>query len=185
MQKIVLLLLLFSTAFCHAQFGKNCEVQQFKINIASPGLEYEKGIGTNFTLDIRAALQPAIDPIASEPLAEIEFYPALTLQSRYYHNMERRFRQGRQAYGNSANYIAPTVALLIPEARVIDGVEASDPYASAGLVYGLQRSFNSGLSFSIDVGGAYYFGSFKGGIYPVANLSIGWIVSEKRWCVGK
>ncbi len=139
----------------------------------------------NTTLDIRVALQPALDPVASDPLTEIEFYPALTVQSRYYHNLERRFRLSKQAYGNSANYIAPTVALLIPEARVIDGVETSGAYAYAGLLYGIQRSFNSGISFSIDFGAAYYFGAFNGGIYPAANLSIGWIVSEKRWCVGK
>ena len=58
-------------------------------------------------------------------------------------------------------------------------------FATAGLVTGIQRSYNSGLSFSVDVGAAYYLGEFNGGIHPVFNLSIGWIVSEKRWCVGR
>ncbi len=28
-------------------------------------------------------------------------------------------------------------------------------------------------------------GQFSGGIYPVVNLALGYIVSEKRWCVGR
>ena len=64
--------------------------------------------------------------------------------------------------------------------EIVDGV-----HGYAGLVYGAQRSFNSGFSFSIDAGAGYYVGPFRGSIQPVVNLSIGWIVSEKRWCVGK
>ena len=65
------------------------------------------------------------------------------------------------------------------EGRLVEGV-----HGYGGLVYGIQRSFDSGFSFSIDAGAGYYVGPFKGSIQPVVNLSIGWIISEKRWCVG-
>ena len=182
---MILLLLWLACFNTIAQFGKNCEVRQLKINLASPGLEYEMALGVNSTLDFRVALQPALDPFAEEPLENYEFFPAITVQNRYYHNFNGRDRRGRQIYGNSGNYIAPSVSVFEPGERLIENEIVEGVYASAGLVYGIQRSYNSGLSFSIDVGPAYYVGPFRGGIYPTFNLSLGWIISEKRWCVGK
>lgn len=185
MRRIVVLVFCFWSLGASAQFGKNCEVRQWKINIINPGLEYEMGIGVNQTLNIKAAWQLALDPALAEPYEELNFFPALTVQSRFYYNFEKRARKRRQIYGNSADYFAPTVAILSPDARFVNGELIDGPHGYAGLVYGVQRSYNSGLSFSIDAGAAYYIGPFEGGIYPVVNLSIGWIVSEKRWCVGK
>jgi len=172
-------------SFIHAQFGKNCELTQYKINLVNPGLEFEKGLGVNTTINIRAGLQVAIDPAVAEPLEDFAFLPAAVVQYRYYYNFEQRARNRKQIYGNSANYIAPAAALFTPGTRTIDNVEVGGTIAYGGLVTGLQRSYNSGFNFSIDVGAAYYTGAFDDGIYPVANLSIGWIVNEKRWCVGK
>ncbi len=185
MQRIILLIFCFTLGSIHAQFGKNCEIRQWKINVINPGLEYEMGIGVNQTLNIRVAWQLAIDPALSEPYKEFDFFPALTAQTRFYYNFEKRARKRRQIYGNSADYFAPTIAVLSPDARVVNNEIVDGVHGYGGLVYGIQRSYNSGFSFSIDAGAAYYVGPFKGAIYPVVNLSIGWIVSEKRWCVGK
>ncbi len=176
---------LLSGTFMYAQFGKNCEITQFKINLMNPGIEYERGLGVNTTLDIKAGLQIAIDPAVAEPLENFDLFPALAIQYRYYYNFERRGRNGRQIYGNSANYIAPATAIFAPGSRTIDNAEVNGVIAYGGLVTGLQRSYNSGFNFSVDVGAAYYVGPFKGQILPVANISIGWIVNEKRWCVGR
>lgn len=185
MQRIILLIFCFTVSSTYSQFGKNCEIRQWKINIINPGLEYEMGIGVNQTLNIRAAWQLALDPALLEPYEELDFFPAITVQTRFYHNFEQRARRHRQIYGNSANYFAPTVAVLSPDPRVVANEIVDGVHGYAGLVYGVQRSYNSGLSFSIDAGAAYYEGPFEGGVYPVVNISIGWIVSEKRWCVGK
>lgn len=177
--------LLFLTLVLHwgthfAQFGKNCETRQFKINFISPGLEYEAGIGVNSTLSLKLAIQPALDPSLAEPYSDLNILPAVSLQYRLYHNFENRYRNGRFIYGNSGNYLAPAVALFTSSEDVTRA-----EYGYAGLVYGIQRSYGSGFNFSIDAGAAYHMGSFRGGIYPVVNISIGWIVSEKRWCVGR
>lgn len=185
MQKTILLVLLFSTTLFYGQFGKNCELRQFKLNILNPGVEYEMALGTNTTLDIKAGLQVALDPLVSNIYEEVGFFPAIAGQYRYYYNFEKRQRNRRQIYGNSANYIAPAAAVFFPGARTIDNVVVKDIISYAGVVTGLQRSYNSGFNFSVDVGAAYYIGTFKEAIYPVANLSVGWIISEKRWCVGK
>jgi len=184
-RKKLLVVLLFGTSFIYAQYGKNCEIRQYKINLVNPGLEYETGLGVNTTLDIKVGLQVAIDPSVAEPYTDYGFFPALAAQYRYYYNFDRRNRNGRQIYGNSANYIAPAAAVFIPGPRTIDNVIVKDVISYVGAVTGLQRSYNSGFNFSVDVGAAYYIGAFKEAIYPVANLSIGWIISEKRWCVGK
>ncbi len=168
-----------------AQFGKNCELRQFKINIVNPGIEYEMALGVNTTLDVKVGLQVTLDPSTSEIYQDFGFYPSAAAQYRYYYNFRKRQQNRRQIYGNSANYIAPAVAVFAPGARTIENAVVKGAFGYAGLVAGLQRSYNSGFNFSVDVGAAYYLGSFDTGIYPVANLSIGWILSEKRWCVGR
>ena len=169
----------------NAQFGKNCELRQVKLNLINPGLEYEMALGTNTTFDIKAGLQIALDPVVTNIYEELGVFPAVVGQYRYYYNFESRQRNRRQIYGNSANYIAPAVAVFFPGERVISNELVTDIFGYAGLVTGLQRSYDSGFNFSVDVGAAYYTGNFVGSIWPVANLSIGWIISEKRWCVGR
>nr|WP_297919080.1 hypothetical protein [uncultured Allomuricauda sp.] len=185
MRIVFLFLGLFCAQMSIAQFGKNCEVRQIKINMFHPGLEYEMSLGVNSTLDARVAYQFSLDPFTESPIENYQLFPAITLQNRYYYNFDGRATSGRQIYGNSANYIAPSASVFFAgDDFVADDVPRST-FATAGLVTGIQRSYNSGLSFSVDVGAAYYLGEFKGGIQPVFNLSIGWIVSEKRWCVGR
>jgi len=179
-----LFLLLLCTAFMYAQFGKNCEITQVKINVFNPGLEYEKGLGVNTTLDVKLGMQLAINPAVLEPLKDIEFLPAINIQYRYYYNFNSRDSRGRQIYGNSANYIASAAASFV-SINSENNTVTNDIISYAGIVTGVQRSFNSGLNFSIDAGAAYYAGSFKGSIYPVVNFNIGWIVNQKRWCKGR
>ena len=50
MQNKFLALFLLIVLPLSAQFGKNVEQHQFKINILGPGLEYEVGIGQNLSL---------------------------------------------------------------------------------------------------------------------------------------
>lgn len=185
MFRIQLIAMLLCSMLMHGQFGKNCEVRQFKINIFNPGLEYEMALGVNSTLDVRIAWQAALEPASSEPLENLGFFPAITIQNRCYHNFNGRQRRGRDIYGNSGNYVAPTAALFSPDTRNVEGRQVDGIHGYGGVVYGIQRSFDSGLSFSIDAGAGYYVGPFKGDILPVVNLSIGWIISEKRWCVGR
>ena len=177
--------LLFFAAQVTAQFGKNCELRQFKVNLINPGLEYEMALGVNTTLDIKAGLQVALDPLLPDVYEELAFFPAVAVQYRYYYNFEARQRNRRTIYGNSANYIAPAVAAFFPDTRTINNELVKGPFGYAGVVTGLQRSYDSGFNFSVDAGAAYYAGQFEGAIYPVVNLSIGWIFSEKRWCVGR
>lgn len=185
MRKQILILLCCCCFLGRAQFGKNCELRQFKVNVFNPGLEYEMALGTNTTFDLKAGLQVALDPLVTNRYEEPAFFPAVVGQYRYYYNFERRQRNRRQIYGNSANYVAPAIAAFFPDSRTINNEVVKGAFGYAGLVTGLQRSYNSGVNFSFDVGAAYYAGPFKGQMLPVANLSIGWIVSEKRWCIGK
>ena len=184
MRRFLLLVMLFTCFLSHSQYGKNCEIRQIKLNIFNPGLEYEMGVGVNSTLDFRVAWQVALEPASSEPAQDLDFFPAITTQYRFYHNFNGRYHRRRSIYGNSGNYIAPTAALFSPGERTVEGQLVDGVHGYGGLVYGIQRSYNSGISFSIDAGAGYYAGPFKGGIYPVVNLSIGFIISEKRWCVG-
>lgn len=184
MRRFFLGIFLCMGIFMHAQYGKNCEIRQIKINFFNPGLEYEMGLGVNSTLDLRVAWQVALEPASSKPIENLDFFPAITAQYRFYHNFDGRYHRRRSIYGNSGNYVAPTVAIFSPGNRVVEGQLVEGVHGYGGLVYGIQRSFNSGLSFSIDAGAGYYVGPFKGAIHPVVNLSVGWIISEKRWCVG-
>ncbi|MER3373376.1 MAG: hypothetical protein RIM83_01920 [Allomuricauda sp.] len=184
MHRYILIGLLLCCLGMNAQYGKNCEIRQMKLNVFNPGFEYEMGVGVNSTLDVRVAWQAALEPASPEPYDNLDFFPAITAQYRYYHNFNGRYHRRRSIYGNSGNYIAPSAALFSPGDRVVDGNLVEGVHGYGGLVYGIQRSYNSGLSFSIDAGAGYYVGPFKGAILPVVNISLGWIISEKRWCVG-
>ncbi|MEO2052617.1 MAG: hypothetical protein ABGX00_12715 [Allomuricauda sp.] len=184
MRRFHLVLFLCMGLFLQAQYGKNCEIRQIKINFFNPGLEYEMGLGVNSTLDLRVAWQLALEPASANPPENLEFFPAITAQYRFYHNFNGRYHRRRSIYGNSGNYLAPTAAVFSPGNRVVEGQLVEGVHGYGGLVYGIQRSYNSGLSFSIDVGAGYHTGPFKGQILPVVNFSLGWIISEKRWCVG-
>ncbi|SIS86845.1 Protein of unknown function [Zobellia uliginosa] len=184
-QCLPLFLLLLLICQANAQFGKNCELRQMKVNLLNPGFEYEMALGTNTTFDVKAGMQVGLDPLRSNVYEELGFFPAVAGQYRYYYNFEKRQQNRRQIYGNSANYVAPAVAVFFPASRTINEEKVKGAFGYAGLVTGLQRSYDSGFNFSVDVGAAYYSGQFEGGVYPVANLSIGWIISEKRWCVGR
>ncbi|SHJ20492.1 hypothetical protein [Pseudozobellia thermophila] len=185
LRHLTLVLLGFFACQINAQFGKNCELRQVKVNLLNPGLEYEMALGTNTTLDVKAGLQFALDPLQPDVYKELAFLPAIAGQYRYYYNFGSRQRNRRQIYGNSANYVAPAAAVFFPGTRTVENREVKGAFGYVGAVTGLQRSYNSGFNFSVDVGAAYYTGQVDGGVYPVANLSIGWIISEKRWCVGR
>lgn len=172
-------LLLILVGQANAQFGKNCELRQVKINLMNPGFEYEMALGANTTFDVKAGLQVTLDPLLPDVYEELAFLPTITGQYRYYYNFEKRQRNRKQIYGNSANYVAPAAAIFFPGTRTIENMVVKGMLGYAGVVTGLQRSFDSGFNFSVDVGAAYYMGQFESIIYPVANLSIGWIINEK------
>ncbi|MFS4457469.1 DUF3575 domain-containing protein [Maribacter sp. 2304DJ31-5] len=183
LQGTIFLVLLIGSTRTSAQFGKNVEKHQFKINLLFPGLEYEMGVGENSTLNFKAGLQYGLDPNALDPFSQIDLFSAFTAQYRYYHNLERRFRKNKMAYGNSGNYIA-LATTLFTQSPIKNTVETS-PFGAIGPVYGWQRSISAGLSINTELGAGYYLGNFSGGIYPTFTLTLGWIIGEKRWCVGK
>jgi len=185
MRRILLITLLVSSVMATAQFGKNCELRQFKLNIVNPGIEYEMAVGVNTTIDLKLGAQLTIDPSVKDVYSDFDVIPAAAAQFRYYYNFEKRQRKRKQVYGNSANYVAPALAVFAPVSLLKNKVEDNNTFGYVGMVTGLQRSYNSGFNFSFDVGAGYYVGTFNNAIYPVANLSIGWILNEKRWCVGK
>lgn len=176
-------MVLLSCVPLNAQFGKNVELHQFKINVLAPGLEYEVGIGENSTLDFKIGLQAGIQPDSYEDLSDISLFAAATTQYRYYHNLEKRFSNRKFGYGNSGNYIAAS-ASVFGQSPLRNTIE-TEPFAAIGPVYGIQRGISAGLTVNLELGASYYLGDFSGGIYPTFNFTIGWILGEKRWCVGK
>lgn len=184
MQHFPILLLLLIAVPLQAQFGKNVEQHQFKVNILGPGLEYEIGIGQNETLNFRGALQFVTDP-TTDATFEVDVVPAVTGQYRYYHNLGKRFQRQKAAYGNAGNYFAASASFFIGDPILSNIDDGTDLIGFVGPVYGIQRTHSSGLNINIEVGGGYYFEGASGGFGPTFNLSVGWILGEKRWCVGK
>lgn len=89
-------------------------------------------LGTNTTLDLKAGLQFALDPLVVNIYEEIVFLPAVVGQYRYYYNFGKRQRKRKQIYGNSANYFAPAVAAFFPGSRTINNEVVKGAFGYAG-----------------------------------------------------
>ncbi|WP_136464870.1 hypothetical protein [Flagellimonas onchidii] len=167
---------LFITFFyIHATIAQTVEDHQLTINALLPGVVYEHGISKNSTLAAEATIGFAL-------IGGIDYgiYPIGRLEYRHYYNMQRRLDKGKRISGNSGNYLAPTLGFQSGKAVIGDLDYASDFFAAAGVVYGLQRVGRKGLCFRFEVGPAYFFDEFDNNFGLFTALKLGWVVNKRN-----
>jgi len=153
MKKTTFLLFLLCFSFLDAQIDKNVEEYQVQIGLPLPAILYEKGISKNSTLSLEALTGLQITGCSG---CETQFgvHPILRGQYRFYYNMERRIRKGKNITGNTGNYVG---GLLVYQSGspLIGDIQNLD-VLGGGPVYGIQRTYKRGFFYRLEGGVAYF-----------------------------
>ncbi|MFK7813002.1 MAG: hypothetical protein AB8B59_10940 [Maribacter sp.] len=128
--------------------GLQLEKHQVNFNLLSPGIKYEIGLFRNVT----AAASLGLGLATPE-----EFYslaPTLNAKAKFYHNIDRRIAMGKNISGNSGDFFAFSFNNYFTKWQIAGNLEDVErDLISFGLVYGIQRTYENGISFEIEAGG--------------------------------
>ncbi|MHA7832095.1 MAG: hypothetical protein ACX93O_13445 [Flagellimonas sp.] len=183
--KIVFIVFCFASTIMQAQWQErggtfdlpHLERHQFKLNLLSPGFTYELGLFKNQSVSTNPGLG----------LATYEegyvFGLAMNNRYRYYHNFNRRQRLDKNTSGNSGNYIAAAQAIFFSQLRISTNVEGPGDFNLGfyGMVYGIQRTYEKGFNFNVELGAGYYKGDgVLDGYGPLFNFTFGWVATKRK-----
>ena len=153
------------------------ERHQFKLNLLSPGFTYELGLFKNQSVSTNLGLATATYEEG------YVFGLAMNNRYRYYHNFNRRERLDKNTSGNSGNYIAAAQAIFFSQLRISTDVEGPDDFNLGfyGMVYGIQRTYEKGFNFNLEVGAGYYRGDgVPDGYGPLFSFTFGWVATKRK-----
>ncbi|MBT8187985.1 MAG: hypothetical protein HKP38_08370 [Croceitalea sp.] len=155
---------------------KIVENAQLKFNLLSPGIDFELGIFKNQTLVGGLGLGLAY---YEEGYA---FGLALNSEYRYYHNLDRRINNDKVIAGNSGNYLGAARSIYFnPLIFATDIPSNNFNIGYYGLIYGIQRTYESGFNFDVSSGVGYYLGDgIPSGYGPFLNIKIGWVATKRK-----
>ena len=153
------------------------ERHQFQLNLLSPGFTYELGLFRNQSVSTNLGFG----------LATYEegyvFGLAMNNRYRYYHNFNRRARLDKNTSGNSGNYIAAAQAIFFSQLQISTNVDAVGDFNLGffGMVYGIQRTYEKGFNFNVELGAGYYRGDgVPSGYGPLINVTFGWVAIKRK-----
>ena len=183
--KIILLTLCLIPLLSNAQWQErggtfdlvHLERHQFQLNLLSPGFTYELGLFRNQSVSTNLGFG----------LATYEegyvFGLAMNNRYRYYHNFHRRARLDKNTSGNSGNYIAAAQAIFFSQLQISTNVDAVGDFNLGffGMVYGIQRTYEKGFNFNVELGAGYYRGDgVPSGYGPLINVTFGWVAIKRK-----
>ncbi|MFN3136563.1 MAG: hypothetical protein ACE37L_02685 [Allomuricauda sp.] len=183
--KIILLTLCLIPLLSNAQWQErggtfdlvHLERHQFQLNLLSPGFTYELGLFRNQSVSSNIGFG----------LATYEegyvFGLAMNNRYRYYHNFNRRARLDKNTSGNSGNYIAAAQAIFFSQLQISTNVDAVGDFNVGffGMVYGIQRTYEKGFNFNVELGAGYYRGDgVPSGYGPLINVTFGWVAIKRK-----
>ena len=155
-------LLMLASVNCFSQDGVNTDIRDVtKLTVFGPGISYEKRIGKLQSLTLQALLSPEIYIGYSSALgnmSRIDVYPALALQYKYYYNVVRRNRKEKRTQMNSGNYLSAMTEIYFYKDRILTNSEEDLRSSKViGILWGLQRNYQSRFSLDLGFGLGYIF----------------------------
>lgn len=151
----------------------------FSLNFLVPAVEFEAGITPNTTLDLNFGIGFGFASGMYRDGNEFGFFPTFQAQYRYYYNLAKRLEQEKKISDNNGSYIAGHVGLSSGK-PVIGDLEYINNYSSTiGVVWGLQRIYNSGFKLNFNLGAGYGFNDLGDSyISPLIGIQLGWLVTR-------
>ena len=161
---IILFTVMLITMDCFSQDQKESNVTDVsKVTIINPGVSYEKAIGRNQTLYGQLFMNTSAEFNYSSTLGSSStfyFDPAVTVQYRYYYNALKRQEKEKRTEMNSLNYLTAVFEAVFSRRPFSTSHPVEDHRRSMnriGLAWGLQRNYNSRLSFDLNLGPGLLF----------------------------
>lgn len=152
-----------------------------KLDLLTPGLEYEKALGKSSTLNIRGGLGFAFSyfyPTEEDNTKSYVLRPIIDVQFRQYIDVISRRALGKSTKGNSAGFIALKVHVAgAPLTKNFD-YEAPISY-TAGPMFGMQRTYRSNINLQMGLGVGYFRDELgQKGITPLGNIILGFALGR-------
>ena len=155
----------------------NLERHQLTLNLVNPGIGYEIGLFRNVSASAATGFG----------LASYEegyaFGYALHNRVRYYHNFNRRLNMGKNVSGNSGDYFALSNTIFFSQLRLATNIEGPKDFNIGfyGMLYGIQRTYEKGFNFNLELGAGYYLGDgVPSGYGPLLNFTFGWVPTKRK-----
>ena len=176
-----LLCVLFASALfsVKAQSDRNVEKGLVKVNALLPGASYELGVGKNTSFNFDAALLFTLNG-GTDRSTEFGLYPYVGADFRYYYNMDRRLKKGKNTLGNSGNYVAVANQFFSGTAVIGNLDLNSSFYYNVAVVYGIQRMRPKGFYWGVSFGPGIFIDDshVTGGLLIDAKL--GWVIGKRK-----
>lgn len=152
------------------------EKHQFKINLLSPGLQYEIGLFKNVSASTSLGLGLAT------PKEGYSLSLAYNAKAKFYHNMKRRKALGKKVSGNSGDFVAFSFSNYFTKWEVAGNMDNEGrDLISIGIVYGVQRTYKNGFSFEVTGGfGSYFRNRVDVGNGYIFSFNLGWKPFKKK-----
>ncbi|TVZ25732.1 hypothetical protein JM83_0661 [Gillisia sp. Hel_I_86] len=159
-----------------AQDQKSPEVSNkvFSVNFLTPGLELESKLSEKTTIDLNLTTGFALTG-GSNRDTEFGIFPTFESQYRFYYNLEKRMKKGKNIENNSGNYVG-AMASIRSGKPIIGDIEFEDDFAVfLGPVWGLQRYYGSGFKLNLNLGAGYVFDNADNSyVSLLVGLRLGW-----------
>jgi len=179
MKSLTFFLFVLSASTLIAQSSNTVEKSLLKVNALMPGIAYELGVGKKTTFNFEVTIVP-ISQIEPENLVEVEIFPVLGAEFRYYNNIDRRLGKGKNISGNSANYLSFVNQAFITT-PILGNIEFDEPIAYlGGVVYGFQRTYKKGFYFNLAFGPAFFTGDGNPAATIYLDARIGWVIGKRK-----
>ena len=182
MKKYILVLfsLISSQVFCQETQSQSVVAESLlSFNFLLPAVEFEAGITPKTTLDLNFGIGFGLASGMYQDRTKFGFYPSFQTQYRYYYNLEKRMQQQKKVSENNGNYFAGHVGVSSGK-PVIGNLEyLNNYYSTIGVVWGMQRIYDSGFKLNLNMGAGYGFNdSGDSYISPLIAIQLGWLVTK-------
>jgi hypothetical protein len=173
---ISLMMITFQNGFAQTEPIQGRVTNVFKFNLLMPGFSYEQKLGLMTTLHFETYM----DALVVAPTFENSGYtfhptPSFKTELRTYYNILDRYKKGKYSAHNSGNYFSLFYQGRFSQTGDYTGNQLVN---QAGILWGFQRNFPSGLSFDFNFGIVNSFVSsdiqYYNRIQPATNLRLGY-----------
>ena len=136
-------------------------------------------VGDKTTLNFEGFLGFALKG-GSDGETNFGLYPGIGKEFRYFNNLERRLRKGKNVAENSWNYLGFLNQFQFGQPLIGDLEYESDYYCNLVNVYGIRRTRPKGFYWGISFGPEVLVDEFDTTPGILIDDRLGWVIGERK-----